>query len=100
MDTIGTKIKYIRQERRLTQDKLGKELGFSKQIVSNYENDLSKPSYDFLSKLNQIYNVNLNWLIADVGEPFNIPPFEEVEDEFTARVRKIIQEELAKKRND
>lgn len=97
MDTIGNKIKYLRQEKRLTQDSLGKELGFSKQIVSNYENDLSKPSYEFLTKLNEMYRVNLNWLIANDGEPFNTPPFEEVEDEFTAKVRKLIQEELAKK---
>lgn len=91
MDTIGTKIKFIRQEKRLTQDGLGKELGFSKQIVSNYENDLSKPSYDFLYQLNQTYNVNLNWLIADNGQPFNPPKFEDVQDELEQKVEQLLK---------
>lgn len=94
MDSLGTKIKYIREQLgRLTQEELGEKLGISKQNVSNYENNLAKPNIEFLSKLNTELNVNLNWLIADNGQPFNPPPFADVEDEFIAKVRKILHDE-------
>ncbi len=91
MDTVGEKIKYIRNEKRLTQEALGALLGFSKQIVSSYENNISKPNYDFLVKLHNLCGVNLNWFIANAGQPFNPPQFEEVQDELTQKVEGLLR---------
>ena len=91
MDTIGQKIKFIRHEKRLTQEGLGKELGLTKQAISNYENELSKPSFDFLIKLHDVCNVNLNWFIAGVGQPFNAPQLEDVQDELTLKVEELLR---------
>lgn len=91
MDTIGEKIKFIRHEKRLTQESLGELLGFSKQIVSSYENNISKPNYEFLAKLYNLCNVNLNWFITGIGEPFNPPQFEEVQDELTQKVEGLLR---------
>lgn len=100
MYTTGEKIKQILHTKQLTQTELAKIVGTTRQNVANTVGNYSKPNWEFLSKLSSELNVNLNWLIADIGEPFNIPPFEDVQDEFTARVRRIVQEELAKKRAD
>lgn len=99
MQTINEKIKYIRNKKQLTQGAFGEYLGVTRQAVANVEGGHSNPSLAFIRKLIETLNVNSNWLIADIGEPFNPPPFEDAEDQFTARVRKIIQEELAKKHN-
>lgn len=71
LNTIGEKIKYIRQDKGLTQAEFGQNIGLSKQAVSNVENNLSNPSIDFIGKLIVYYNINSNWLIANLGEPYN-----------------------------
>ncbi len=71
METIGEKLKIIRKSKGLTQAEFGQNIGFSKQAVSNIENNLSNPSIDFIGKLILYYDVNANWLIASVGDMFN-----------------------------
>lgn len=71
MRTIGEKLKDIRKHKGLTQAEFGNNIGFSKQAVSNIENNLSNPSIDFISKLIMYYDVNANWFIVDKGEMFN-----------------------------
>ena len=71
MNSIGEKIKFIRQDKGLTQAQFGESIGLTKQAVSNVENNLSNPSLDFISKLIVNYNINSNWLIAGEGEPYN-----------------------------
>lgn len=91
MDTVGERIKYLRNCKRLSQDEFGKRMGFSKQIVSNYENNLSKPSYEFLNKLVSEFNTNLNWLIANQGAVYINAPEElspEMEKAFDAFLKK------------
>lgn len=97
MPNIAQRLKEIRIEKRMTQAELGEKLGIKRQAIANIEAEKNNPSIEFISKLIENLNVNANWLIAGIGEPFNVPAFEEVEDEFTAKVRKLIQEELAKK---
>lgn len=91
MDTIGKRIKFIRKEKGFTQDTLGEFLNISKQNISNYENDLAKPNYDFLCLLNKKFRVNLNWLIVQDGDPFLPPPFEQVQDELTQKVEALLR---------
>lgn len=71
MSTIGEKLKDIRKAKGLTQAEFGNNIGFSKQAVSNIENNLSNPSIEFISKLIMYYDVNANWLIVGFGEMFN-----------------------------
>lgn len=67
---ISKKIKEVRVVKGLTQVSLGEIIKLTKQAVSNVENETSSPSIDFLYNLAKELNVNLNWLIADIGEPF------------------------------
>lgn len=97
MNSQGIRIKKIRQEMNLSQEAFGKKLDVSKQYVSNLEAGRNLLNNEKLVSLLLDFNVNINYILAGIGEPFNPPPFEKVEDEFTAKVRKLIQEELAKK---
>lgn len=67
---ISQKIKELRLLKNLTQSALGEQIGLTKQAISNVENATSKPSIEFLIKLVTELHVNLNWLLAGIGEPF------------------------------
>ncbi|MCK4763091.1 MAG: helix-turn-helix transcriptional regulator [Candidatus Aminicenantes bacterium] len=66
MDHIGTfgqRLKQLRKEFRLSQDAFAKQLGVSQYTLSNYETEKRFPDIRFFTKLKDITNVNLNWLI-------------------------------------
>lgn len=93
MDTIGERLKFLIDEKHLNQKQFGELIETSRQTISNYVNNLAEPKYDFCIKLNQKLDVNLNWFIANNGEPYNTAQFEQVEKDFTQRVREILKQE-------
>lgn len=93
MTTIGERLKKIRASKHLTQGALGECLGLSKQAISNVESGHNNPSIEFISKLIENLNVNSNWLISEVGQMFNAPKFEEVEDVMEAKVLAILKKQ-------
>ena len=66
-------------------------LDITKQAIANVEVGRNNPSIDFIHKLIVHLNVNANWLIAGVGQPFNPPKFEEVQDELEAKVEQLLK---------
>lgn len=93
MDNTGEKIKLILETKRRNQAEMSRIAGISTQTMSSIINGKSKPNWEFLAKLNQELDVNLNWLIADDGEPFKTAQFEQVKNDFTQRVREILKQE-------
>lgn len=73
MTTQGERLKNIRRKLGLSQTELGEKLGFSKQYLSNIEADRNLMNNDKLVKLLVDFNVNINYLLAGVGEMFNTP---------------------------
>jgi phage repressor protein C with HTH and peptisase S24 domain len=45
-------------------------LGLKRSTIIGYEEGTSPPSAVFLSKISEIYNVNINWLLNGIGEMF------------------------------
>ena len=70
METQGQRIKKIRQELKLSQDDFGKIFGISKQFVYLLEQDKTFLNNDKLVKLLLDYNVNMNYLLAGIGNMF------------------------------
>ncbi len=91
MTTIGLRLRKLRTEKHLTQEALGKIIGVSKQAVANVESSHSNPSVEFMSKLFDNLDVNLNWLICGSGQIFNAPKFEQVEGNLTQIVEDILR---------
>lgn len=91
MTNISNRLKKVRAEKHLTQEALGNFIGVSKQAIANVESSHSKPSIEFMSKLFENLNVNLNWLIAGQGEMFNAPKFEDVREEILNEVDKLLK---------
>ena len=67
---IGHRLKTIRLTLRLSQLEMGAKIGLSKQGISKVENNKSFMTFQILSRLAVDLNINLNYLIAGIGEPF------------------------------
>ena len=61
---LNEKIKKLRLSYRLAQVELAKELGVSKQCVSNWENDNIQPSIEMLKKLAGVFSVSTDYLLG------------------------------------
>ena len=70
METQGERIKKIRLQLNMQQDKFGEGIGVTKQFISNIERDIGFLSSDKLTNLLLNYNVNINYLLAGIGEMF------------------------------
>lgn len=66
-ESIGIRIRQIREAHRLTQEALAAELDCSVQQVRNWENARSFPSLEAVFRLSRARNVSLEWLISGDG---------------------------------
>ena len=91
------KIREIRKKLNITQEEISTQIGISYRAYSSYERGDRNPSLEFLEKIVKQYNVNLNWLIADVGSMFNAPQYVDVKDEQNEQLEKLVAQIVDKK---
>lgn len=70
MVIIGDKLKNLRKENSLTQEKLARKVGVTKSAIAAYENNSRLPSYSVLIKLCDILNVSIDYLLLDSKKIF------------------------------
>lgn len=61
---IADNIRFFRKANNLTREELSKQLGGSKNLVSNYENGISTPDIYTLVKLADIFDITLDELVG------------------------------------
>lgn len=61
---IGETIRELRDSFNINQVELAKNLGVTKQCVSNWENDNILPSIDMLIKISKFFNVTTDYLLG------------------------------------
>ena len=62
--TIGGRLRNIRVCEDKTQKEFAETIGVSVTTIVNYESDKRTPDCAFLEKLYELYDVDLNWLVA------------------------------------
>jgi len=103
---IGKRLRQIRERIGITQAELGEKLGIQFQHVSKYERGETVPTWENLIKLIDLYDVNINWLLAGKGRMFLSPITYSVDGkETTPGIRDMepdsqLDEILAELRND
>lgn len=65
------KLKYIRDELEITQEEISKKLGWTRFAYSLWEINKNTISLDYLNKLSNILNVNIDYLV-DLSDKKNI----------------------------
>ncbi|WP_040278291.1 helix-turn-helix domain-containing protein [Psychroserpens damuponensis] len=62
--TLGQHIIKLRKQKKLSQNDLGKAIGTSGDIIGRYERDEVKPSIEVASKIADVLEVSLDFLIG------------------------------------
>ncbi|WKK68962.1 helix-turn-helix domain-containing protein [Brochothrix thermosphacta] len=65
MNNFGEKLKMLREQNDITQEKVSKKLHVTRQSVSNWENNKNYPDLTTLVTLSQLYNISLDDLLKD-----------------------------------
>lgn len=71
---FGKRLKQLRQEKNLTQDKLAKKIGVTGRHVGKYETGMSFPSFEALKKIAEVLGVPISYLLEEnVDDLASIP---------------------------
>lgn len=62
-ESIGEKIKNLRKEHGLKQEDIAERLGLVHSSVSSWERDITKPPFDKLCALADLFNVSVNYFV-------------------------------------
>ena len=62
--TFGEQITALRKRKGLSQSELGKKVGTSGDIIGKYERNEVKPSIEVASKISDILEVSLDYLLG------------------------------------
>ena len=78
MNNLGKRLKQLRKKKGLTQEELGKPFNLGKSTISQYESGTSRPDYNTLQKLADVFTVSTDYLLGHtvIGETpaFSLPP--------------------------
>lgn len=61
--SLGTRIASMRGYRRLNQEQLGMMVGVSKQTISGWEHDSSKPNANYIRELCRALDCSADYLL-------------------------------------
>ena len=61
---FASNVRKLMDERRITQDALAKNIGKTRQTVSQYANGISEPSYETLIKIANYFCVSIDYLLG------------------------------------
>ena len=90
----GGKLHEIRKKLNLSQEEIAAQTNTSYRAYTSYERGDRKPSFEFLENLVIKFNVNLNWLIANTGKPFETK--QELQQNFKNEILSEVKEMLIK----
>lgn len=62
---FGEKLKLLRNENHLTQERLAEKLSVSRQAVSKWESGTGYPETEKMLELSKMFNVSLDYLLLD-----------------------------------
>ncbi len=68
--SVGDRINYIIAEQNLTSTAFSKLTGVSTGNLNGLINDDNKPSSKFLTRILELFNVNINWLLTGNGSKY------------------------------
>lgn len=95
------RLKKLRQGFKLTQEQVGKELGFSRQRYNFYETGNREPDNETLVKLADFFSVSTDYLLGNSDDP--TPPNQKKEglpQSTGEAIRHIVETRLGREANE
>lgn len=81
IETIGDRIRKIREEKSLTQAAFGKKLFLERSAISLIERNLRTPTERVLQDICREFHVNKQWLTTGKGDMFLAPSDEDLNEQ-------------------
>ena len=77
-EIFASTLSALRQEKKLSQRVVSKELGVSQAVLSHYENGVREPGLDFVVRAAEYYHVSTDYLLGRtmMREDFSVAPQE------------------------
>ena len=69
LDTIGKRLVYLRQSRKLTLQTLSELSGIPRSSLGKYEKDTVSPTADVIVSMCRFFNVSADWLLMGIEQP-------------------------------
>lgn len=92
---IGNNIKFLRNEKRFTQEQLAERLGVSYQAVSKWETNSNTPDISLLPEIAALFNVSIDSLFSD-NISFCYDDFQEIKDDDVIRIVQMKGKQILK----
>ncbi|MDG0814403.1 helix-turn-helix domain-containing protein [Cohnella rhizosphaerae] len=66
---IGSRIAYLRDQSGWTQEELSSSLGITRAALSHYEKNRREPDTEMLTKLADLFQVSIDYLVGRTHQP-------------------------------
>lgn len=63
------RLKFLREKRKISQQKLAMDLNVNQNTVSRYENGSRQADYEMLIKIADYFNVSVDYLLERTDNP-------------------------------
>ena len=63
--TFAQRLKELRNERNLTQYELANRMGYSRGLISNYEQGVRQPDHNRLREFSKFFDVSIDFLLGN-----------------------------------
>ena len=70
MNTIGERIKWLRKDQKMTQQKFADAVGVKQNTVATWEMDRNEPQDPIVNAICSKFAVNESWLRSGEGDPY------------------------------
>jgi len=67
---LGKRIQEIRKFKKLSVDEMAVIFDMKSRTLGSYERGESNPNPEFITRLTEVWNINLNWLYTGKGPMF------------------------------
>lgn len=84
--SIGSNLKRIRKEKKLSQKALAKAVNVGQTTIANYENDLRYPNALMLSKLADVLDISLDILLDRNNKSIELEDLDQYTDQFISHM--------------
>lgn len=92
MANIGDRIRFVRKNKGFSQIEFSSQLEITQSFLSGLERGRYQPTTDVLSRLANIYGVDINWLLTGQGKPETVrPPAIKAQSRVTELIGKMLE---------
>lgn len=69
MNSLGLRIKFLREKHNISQKEFAQKIGVSNTVLSRYESGDRKPDYDILQIIADFFEVSTDYLLGRTDTP-------------------------------